>query len=228
VTAAIAVAAGAVAQAVSGFGFSLVCAPFLIATLGRTQGVRLNLLLSVVLNVALLLGDRRARWPVVVTLLVPAAIATPLFAWAFDGVSGRALAIAAGGLTIASAVALGAGLRLRHAGGRIGALVTGVVSAFMNTLAGIGGPPVAMFAVNAEWPEVWVRPTLQAYFLGLNLVALATLGLPKAAVSPWIGLAFGWALGRVALARLPQRATRPAILAVAALGGLLAITRAHG
>jgi hypothetical protein len=94
-------------------------------------------------------------------------------------------------------------------------------------VAGIGGPPVAMFAVNAEWPAVRMRPTLQAYFLGLNVVALAALGLPHATGAPWIGLVVGWALGRVALARLPDRASRPLILAIAALGGVLAILRAR-
>lgn len=225
--AAVAVAAGAVAQAISGYGFSLVCAPFLIAALGRAQGVRLNLLLSVFLNVALLLGNARAKWRVVVLLLVPAAIATPLFAHVFRDVNGRRLAMAAGALTILCALALATGARLRSARGTAGAVAAAVVSAGMNTLAGIGGPPIAMYAVNADVPPEAMRPTLQAYFLGLNLIALATLGLPRQSFLPWIGLAVGWLLGRIALARLPERAARPAILAVAVIGGVVAIARAR-
>lgn len=225
--AAIAVAAGAVAQAVSGFGFSLVCAPFLIAALGRAQGVRLNLVLSVALNIGLLAGDARAKWRVVAVLIIPAAITTPLFAHVFRDHNGPRLAVAAGALTIVSALVLATGARLRHARGWAGAIVAGVVSAGMNALAGVGGPPVAMYVVNAEVEPSAIRPTLQAYFLALNLVGVASLGLPRVSVLPWIGLVAGWLLGRLALARLPDRATRPAILVVAVVGGALAIARAR-
>jgi uncharacterized membrane protein YfcA len=228
IPAAIAVAAGAVAQAVTGLGFSLVSAPFLVAALGRAEGVRLNLLLSAALNLVMLAGERRqARWSAAMLLLVPAAIATPFFAWAFDRIDGRTLAIAAGLLTVASAGALAAGVRIRRAGGRAGAAVTGVVSAAMNVLAGIGGPPIAMFAVNAEWPSASVRPTLQAYFLGLNTIGIAVLGLPSLSFLPWTALLLGWLVGRVVVRRLPEGVARPLTLALAAVGGIVALARAR-
>ncbi len=225
---AIAVTAGAVAQAVTGLGFSLVSAPFLVAALGRAEGVRLNLLLSAVLNLVLLAGERRdTRWRVALLLLVPAAVATPVFAWVFDRIDGRVLAMAAGALTVLSAFALAAGFRLRRAAGGVGAAAAGTVSGAMNVLAGIGGPPIAMYAVNAEWPAANVRPTLQAYFLGLNTVGLVVLGLPRMSALPWFGLVVGWLLGRIAVRRLPEGVARPAILLLAAVGGLVAIARAR-
>jgi uncharacterized membrane protein YfcA len=223
-----AVAAGAVAQAMTGLGFSLVSAPFLVAALGRSEGVRLNLLLSASLNLVLLAGERReTNWSSVLLLLVPAAIVTPGFAWAFDRLDGRALAIAAGIITILAAAAQGSGFRVRRAGGRAGALVAGVISAAMNILAGIGGPPVAMYSVNADWPITTIRPTMQAYFLGLTAVGLVVLGLPAFSLVPWIGLVVGWLLGRIAVRRLPDNVARPAILVIAAIGGLVAIARAR-
>jgi uncharacterized membrane protein YfcA len=228
IPAAFAVAAGAVAQAATGLGFSLVSAPFLIAALGRSEGVRLNLLLSAALNLVLLAGERRhTRWSGVLLLLVPAAVATPLFAWTFDRVDGRILAMAAGALAIASAGALAAGLRLQRASGRAGAVVAGVVSAAMNVLAGIGGPPIAMYTVNAEWPAATVRPSLQAFFLGLNAVGLVVLGLPAFSILPWAGLVGGWLIGRAVVRRLPESVARPAILVLAAVGGIVAIVRAR-
>jgi uncharacterized protein len=228
IAAAIAVAAGAIAQAVTGLGFSLVSAPFLIATLGRAEGVRLNLVLSGALNLVLLAGERRqVRWRAAFIVLMPAALATPLLAWTFNRVDGRTLAIVAGVLTVVSAAALSVGVRVRSAGGRLGAAITGVISAGMNVLAGIGGPPVAMYAVNAEWSPDEVRPTLQAYFLGLNAVGIVALGLPHVSLLPWVGLAVGWLAGLVVVRRLPLSIVRPAILLVAAAGGIVAILRAR-
>jgi uncharacterized protein len=228
IPASIAIAAGAVAQAVTGLGFSLVSAPFLVAALGRSEGVRLNLLLSGTLNLVLLAGERRqTRWNAVALLLIPAAVATPVFAFAFDRLDGRVLAMAAGLLTIVSAAALATGVRMRRAGGRGGALAAGLVSSAMNVLAGIGGPPIAMYTVNADWPAGTVRPTLQAYFLGLNAVGLAVLGLPAFAIVPWIGLVGGWLVGLVVVRRLPDSVARPAILVLAAVGGIVAIVRAR-
>jgi len=228
ITAAFAVAAGAVAQAVTGLGFSLVSAPFLVASLGRAEGVRLNLLLSAVLNLVLLAGERRhARWSLVWVLLVPAAIVTPAWAWLFHRIDGRALAIAAGVVTIAGAGALAAGARVPRAGGRAGAAAAGTVSAALNVLAGIGGPPIAMYAVNADWPSTSVRPTLQAYFLGLNAIGIAVLGLPHLSGWPWVGLLAGWIAGLVVARRVPDTAARRLVLLVAAAGGVAAIVRAR-
>ena len=227
-TAAIAVAAGAIAQAVTGLGFALVAGPLLIATLGRAEGVRLTVLLGVALNLMLLAGEhRRANWRIAALLLIPAAVTTPLFNAAFSHVDGRSLAVVAGVLTIVSAAVLASGMRWHRAAGRTGAAVAGTISAAMTVLAGIGGPPIAMFAVNADWPAEAVRPTLQVYFLGLNLVALVVLGLPDLTVAPWLGLVVGWVFGVIAVRRLPAGVARPAILVLAAVGGLVALLRAE-
>ena len=225
---AVAVAAGAVAQAITGLGFALVAGPFLIATLGRTEGVRLTVLLGVALNIVLLVGERHhARWSTAALLLVPAAVATPFFDWAFSGVDAESLAVAAGLLTIVSVVVLASGVRSTRLAGRVGAAVAGVISAAMTVLAGIGGPPIAMFALNADWPVSAMRPTLQVYFLGLNIVAVAVLGLPHLSLAPWLGLIGGSVVGWVAARRLPDSVARPAILVLAAVGGLTAVLRAR-
>jgi hypothetical protein len=97
----------------------------------------------------------------------------------------------------------------------------------MNVLAGIGGPPVAMYAVNAEWPVDAVRPTLQAFFLGLNAVAIPFVGLPSLSPLPWVALGVGWVAGLLLVRRLPATVVRPAILLIAGVGGVIAILRAR-
>ena len=224
-----AVAAGAAAQALTGIGFALVCAPFLVATSGSREGVREAILLSSLLNAALLCREARlVRLRPAVLLWVPAALTTPLVAWAVRRAPADHLAVAAGVLTLVAAAAVGAGVRVRRAAGPAGAVGAGVLSGAMNVVAGIGGPAAALYAVNAGWPPASARSTLQAYFLALNAVALASLGLPDVTVAQAAGLVAGWVAGTLAARRVPDRAAVAATLALAVLGGGVAIGRGLG
>ncbi|HVE74489.1 MAG TPA: TSUP family transporter [Mycobacteriales bacterium] len=228
---ALSVAAGALAQAVSGIGFVLVCGPALVAILGAADGVRLGVLLSLGVNIVVLL---RARQHVVlrdtVLLLLPAAIATPLLVRVVRDSPPRLAEALAGATALLGALALAAGLRWRAAAGRVGAVGAGVVSAAMNVLGAIGGPAAALYAANAGWPASSLRSTLQAYFLGLNLVALASLGLPD--VEPQVigacaaGVALGLVAGVPLGARVSETLARRTTLTLAGLGGLLVLVGA--
>jgi uncharacterized membrane protein YfcA len=228
----IAVALGAVAQGVTGLGFSLVCAPVLIAVLGPREGVRTALVLSTILNVALL---ARAHRDVLVregaVLLVPAVAATPFLAWASRRIDGRVLTIVAGVLTVLSAGALLTGLRWSRGAGTGAGLAAGVVSAAMNVVGSIGGPALALYSVNAGWPPARARSTLQLIFLTSNVVAMASLGLPVARdATRWAvllaALTAGWILGLRLHRIVAEGAARTATLGVAGLGGLVAVVRA--
>ncbi len=227
--ASLAVGLGAAAQAVTGFGFALVCGPFLVVALGPADGVRLTILLSCALNVLVLL--REVRGVLIrdgALLLAPAAAVTPLAVWLTARADQRLLTVAAGVLTLLSTVALARGLRLRRLQGMMGAAIAGTVSAVMNAIGGLSGPAVALYAVNAEWPPISTRPTLQAYGLGLNIVALAVLGLPSLSMAAplVIGLGVGGTVGILLAERLPQAGVQRITLLLAACGGLLAV--AHG
>jgi uncharacterized membrane protein YfcA len=218
----LAVAGGAIAQAITGLGFSLVSAPFLVALEGPRDGVRLNLVLSVLVNVALLLPQRaHVRRRDTVRLLVPAAIATPIAAWVTRDADTDALFIVAGALTFASVVALAAGVRVR----RSSATVAGALSGVMNTVAGIGGPVVAIHALNENWPGHERRATFQLYFLALNLVGILVLGPKWPSPVLLAGLVGGWLLGRRIAPLVSEENARTATLVVAAAGSLVAVAR---
>lgn len=218
------------AQGITGIGFSLVCAPILIAVLGPREGVRTALVLSTLLNVALLARTHRH---VLVRdgslLLVPAMATTPLLAWGSRRVDGRLLTLIAGGLTVASAAALLTGLRWHRGRSPVAAVAAGVVGAAMNVVGSIGGPALALYTVNAGWPAVRARPTLQVIFLLSNVVAMLSLGLPDFD-GTWaallVALAAGWLMGLALARHVPEHAARFATLGVAAAGGLVAIVRA--
>jgi uncharacterized protein len=221
--AAIAVAAGAVAQSVSGIGFALVGGPLLFTVFGAREGVRVAVVLSMLVNVGVLAREHRAvMWRRVLPVLVTALAVTPLLAYLLADAHPRALRALAGSAIVVGAALVGAGRATDT--GLSGGVVAGLVSATMNVLASAGGPAVAVYAAGARWDPLRLRATLQAYFLVLNVVTLATLGTPHWSATQAIVLVGcllagtvlgGWLAGRVSV----QRA-RTVTLAMAAAGGL--------
>ncbi len=200
----VAAAAGAVTQAVTGFGFSLVCAPVLVLAAGPAQGVRLANTLALVVNVVLLAREHRATHVGdALRLLIPAAFVAPFAAYVVHRTDTAVLSVAAGAVTLVSAALLAAGARGERLRGPAGEIVAGGVSA--------------------------TGPTLQLYFLGLNIISIAALGLPHqqgAAVGALVvALAAGLLVGRWTAARLDAVAVRRLALTVAAVGGIAAVGR---
>ncbi len=218
---------GSFSQSVTGFGFGLTAAPFLVAAYGAPEGVQISIVLSVALNVVLLATgwrglDRRAA----AGLLVPAAVATVVLGPIVRGRNTDDLTVVAGVLCLLGVAMVARRWAPRRLVGRTGTLVTGVVSGSMNVVAGISGPPVVLFGATAGWSPATSRPTLQAFFLGLNVVALATLGLPShLPVGVCVAMAVGLLLGQPLVRRLHADHVRTAVLLIAAAGSLLAIGR---
>ena len=225
--AAAAVLFGSIAQAVTGFGFSLVSAPFLVAAYDAPTGVQINLVTSTVLNLVLLVAhrdhlDRAAAG----RLLVPAVVATVVAGLLVRGSDTSALTVLAGLLCLAGVVAVARGRALHRLTGRPGTAVVGLLSGAMNVVSGIGGPPVVVFGVTAGWSPEVARATLQAFFLGINVVAIATLGLPDRLPGLVLaGMAGGLVIGQVVARRLQAAHVRTAVLITAAAGSVLAVVR---
>ena len=225
--AALAVAAGVAAQAVTGFGFSLVSAPFLIAAYRAPAGVQLNLVLSAAVNVAVLTREhRRADGRAATLLLGPAVVAILPAAWIVRRVPRGPLTVVAGAVCLAAVAALATGRRFRRGSGAGGTIAAGLVSGAMNVVAGISGPPVVLFALNAAWPPDRLRPTMQLFFLGLNVVTLASLGLPRHLPPALLaGFAGGLLTARLLGHRPSPEAVRRGTLLLAAAGSAVAIAR---
>lgn len=228
--AATATAAGAAAQAVTGYGFSLVAAPVFVLLVGPLQAVRLTNVFALLVNLLLLAREHRGlRAGRTARLLIPAVIVTPPTAWAVHRSDPAVLSIVVGLVVLACALALVFGGRDPRFSGRKSLFAAGATSAAMNTTSGVGGPAVAMYAINADWSVEHTRPTLALFFVGLNVLSLSALGLPK--VTALVGTALavatfgGFVAGMSLLRRLSPASVARSVLLLAVAGGLAAILR---
>lgn len=228
------VAAAAFAQAITGIGFGLVCAPAFVAVLGPVEGVSATALLAAIVNVAVVATSARdVDVRSTLLLLAPALVATPLAAAALRSIDERVATAAAGVLVIAGVgllvtrPAVAAGARPPGAlAGTPGAITAGAVSGAMNAAAGVGGPAAALFGLGAGWSPRRLRATLQAYLLGVNVITVAALGVVSLRLGWPLALAVGTVAGLAVAKRMREEAARAAVLGVALAGGVVLLARA--
>ena len=228
--AALVVGAGSVLQGSVGFGLGLVSVPLLILIEPRLipgpmlfNGIALTLLLSHRERRSIDFGG--VGWA-----LVGRFPGTALGAAALLVVPRHELDLAFAILVLlAVAVTL---LPIRIPPHRPGLIGAGALSGFMATTVAIGGPPIALLLQHAAGPRL--RGTLSGFFLVgatvslLTLVAIGRFGLTELALAlvPLPGIIIGFLIsGRIAK-RLDQRYTRQAVLAVAAVTGVVALVKA--
>jgi uncharacterized protein len=217
---AVAVACGALVQGLSGLGFALVSAPVVTQLVGGPSGVGLVNALSIVQNGWLIARTdgaiawrelRRMLPGLVVGVLLGGALLRLADPRLFD------LIVAASALgSVAWLLAAG-----RYRGPLAGAL-SAVWGATVNTVAGVGGPPLAAYLVTRGLHVSSYIRTLQVLFAGLGLVSLPLLGVAVPslpAVAVWVvaliaGSASGEAIRRQVAEPTAQRIAKVAIIVV--------------
>lgn len=215
------VVAGGLSQAITGLGFALVAAPGLVALLGPTRGVGVVVLLATVASAIPLV----TQWRDVLvregaSLLVPTLLATPVVGLLVAGADTRAVTAASGAAVLVGVALLWRGLRWRRLHSAAGAIAAGVLSATLNVVGGVGGPPVALYAANAGWPPQQIRATLQAFFVVQGVVTVAVVGFYWPDLGLVVSLVVGTIVGTRLAPRIAPTTARRAVLVVAALGGL--------
>ncbi|MGC0272566.1 TSUP family transporter [Pseudactinotalea sp. Z1739] len=231
----LAVFIGALAQRATGLGFAMISAPVLVLLLGAFDGVLLvNLCgavaaLLIITRVWHLIDWRQFRLLTVPALLavVPGTIISVLF-------TGPGLQIIVGVILI---VALTASLIVRRSFRPVAitpsALLSGAVSGFTNTTAGVGGPALSVHAVLTRWDHRAFAATIQPYFVVSGMVAFiakvaaAPEGLPAYAWWLWLmivgAILTGLAAGEWVSTRISARAARIAVILLAYGGGVVAV-----
>ncbi|MFJ9540890.1 TSUP family transporter [Streptomyces sp. NPDC101225] len=219
---------GSCVQWLTGMGFALVAVPALMLLLGPAGAVVLaNCVSGVICVVGLAGGLRRVRPGAMVPLCLAAACTVPAGAWLTRRLPQPVLLLVMGGLVTVAVLLVLRGARVPALRGTKGALAAGAAGGFMNSAAGVGGPPISLYAVNAGWTVREFVPNAQFYGVVVNAFSLAANGLPQLTVARWgwvaAATAVGAVTGRALAERIPERRARLLVLALALTGGVTAL-----
>ena len=226
-----AVLAGAITMRVTGMGFSLVAAPFLVLALGPREGVLVANVcgtVSALLNLTQLYRQvdwRRVAW------LIPAGLAGVwLGGLVVHRLSAALLAVVVSVLVLIGLLLTVLGRRAVLSPSPVVAGAAGLAAGFMTATAAVGGPALVIYALATRWQQARFAATAQLYFAVLGGAAVVQLGGPPAIPLPgWLALAAALALGLVAgsvLARhLNAQQAMRLVVGVATLGALLSLVQ---
>ncbi|MGX1739535.1 sulfite exporter TauE/SafE family protein [Corynebacterium flavescens] len=228
---------GSCLQRVSGMGLGLVGGPLATLLLGPVEGI---MVVNVLAFVNAILTTYTARqdvdWkkfsliaPVMVLGSVPAALLITKIDTA------TLLIIVGGALLIALGVVSFGRKFVPPLNGKGPAISAGIIGGFTNTLAGVAGPVVTVYAQAAKWPQHVYAATLQPIFMvgGLvSVVAKLSVGAGGFEHVTWLiwpagilGMFIGLFLGSKIAHRVPREKARILSLSVAGLGALSALIR---
>ncbi|MFD4879741.1 TSUP family transporter [Streptomyces sp. NPDC058420] len=219
---------GASVQWLTGMGFALVAVPALILLLGPAQGVVLaNCVGGAISVVGLAGGWRQVRLRAMVPLCVAAVCTVPAGAWTTRQLPPPVLLLVMGTLVTAAVLLVMRGARVAALRGPEGAVAAGAAGGFMNAAAGVGGPPISLYAVNAGWTVREFVPNAQFYGVVVNAFSVAANGVPSLSAPRWVAvvaaMAVGGVIGRGLAGRIPEHRARALVLTLALAGGVTAM-----
>ncbi|WP_344596078.1 sulfite exporter TauE/SafE family protein [Streptomyces violaceusniger] len=224
---------GACVQWLTGMGFALVAVPALVLLLGPAQGVALaNCAAGAISAVGLVGRWRRVRLTAMVPLVVASACAVPAGTWVAAQLPHPVLPIAMGLLVTLAVLLVMRGLRVSALTSTKGAVAAGATGGFMNASAGLGGPPLSLYAMNAGWTVHEFVPNAQFYGIVVNAFSIAANGVPRLGSTGWttavVAMAVGAVTGKVLAERVPESRARQLVLLLALAGGLSTLAKGLG
>ncbi|MFI8233668.1 TSUP family transporter [Streptomyces sp. NPDC085900] len=219
---------GSSVQWLTGMGFALVAVPALVLLLGPVDGVVLaNCAAGAISVVGLAGGWRRVRPAAMVPLCLAAACTVPAGAWVTRRLPEPGLLLVMGALVTVAVLLVMRGARVAALRGTKGAVAAGAVGGFMNSAAGVGGPPISLYALNAGWTVREFVPNAQFYGVVVNAFSVAANGAPRLGGAQWTAVACAMAagalVGRSLAQRIPEKRARLLVLTLALTGGVTAV-----
>jgi uncharacterized membrane protein YfcA len=231
-----AVVMGAGMQRVTGMGFALVAAPFLVLLLGPVEGVVLVNVCGAVTAGAIIFRVRRdIDWKRYMALAASALLGIVPAAFLVRYLPPSVLEISIG---VTLAVGLTVLLVMKSAvlpQRRRYLFTAGALSGLMNTAAGVGGPAVSIYSMATRWQHKSFAATMQPYFFTIGAFSLvskavtAPASFPVLPLTMWLAVAaaclIGLVLGDLASKRVSTRAAQILLIVLAYLGAAATIVR---
>jgi len=223
-----AVVVGALAQRLTGIGFSLIVAPALTLAIGPSAGVDLTNLLTLLVAFAVLATSACRVDLSRCLLLVPAGLMGVLPGSILAGLlPARPLQVAVGAVAGLGLLAVVAAPHLRVRPSRAVTICAGAGSGLTTALAGAGGPALTVYAVATHWPQQEFIATGQLNYAIQAAVALAIKGVPSFPAAWFPGAATSILAGQAAGAYLASRISgdrsRQATIVLAGLAALATV-----
>ncbi|MEJ6548740.1 sulfite exporter TauE/SafE family protein [Corynebacterium sp. USCH3] len=228
---------GSCMQRVSGMGVGLIGGPVLSIAIGPVEGIMvINALAAINAAMSTVTVRRDIDWgkfALIGSVMVLGAVPGT---WLIHVMPPAVLQIVVGALLL---VALGVttfGKRfIPTVSGRLPAATAGVLGGFSNTLAGVAGPVITVYAQASRWDQRTFAATLQPLFIVSGVVSFAIKYLTGAgdiSSEPWgiwpvavVAMVIGIALGMVFSRRIDRERARKLAVAMASLGGVTVLVR---
>jgi uncharacterized membrane protein YfcA len=230
ILAGIAAFVAAVIQRVTGLGFVLVLVGPIVLLYGPVEGITIAVLLALVASlVAIPLVWKRIDWRRTWWLVWPGLLAAPFGVLLVRLLPEAALLLVIAAMAYFALVAGHLPVLSASLSGRPGAIVAGSAAGFMNAASGLGGPPLAAYAVGDRWAQVRFAASAQVIFVALDVASIALRGLP---LTPWedvgalvLATVAGIAIGSILARNIPPRIARIAMLVIAWAGATVVLIR---
>ena len=219
-------AVAAAAQAISGFGFSLIAVPLIALIAGPKAAVVGTAIIGLLLTWGIMLRERgNVRWATVAVVALAAFAGMPVGLYVLSTIGDRGLLLVIGLAVLLIAIALWRGLSVPA--GRGTEVAAGALSGALATSTGTNGPPLVIAFHSADMSPGEFRGTLSAAFAAQGLVALAgfwltghlTMDAGRVAVAALPGLVLGWLIGERLFARTRADRFRNVVLLMLAASG---------
>lgn len=228
---------GSFLQRVSGMGLGLVAGPILSLMLGPVEGILVVNVLALINAILTTYSVREfVDWKKFATIASVMIIGAIPGAMLIKVISGSLLMFIVGALLLmALAVVTFGQNRIPKVDGTGPAVASGIVGGFMNTLAGIAGPAITVYAQASRWDQRAYAATLQPIFIvsaAVSILVKMVGGVGDlGTISPWV-----WIFGVIAMiggiwfgARIGDRVAKPQArklaLFLATAGGVSALVR---
>lgn len=215
----------------------MIAGPVLSVAIGPVEGIMvvnaLALANAVLTTVSVWREINWRKYAMIASVLVVGAVPGAVLVQA---ASAAVLQIMVGGLLLVALMVTTFGInRVPVKSGKVPAMVAGVAGGFMNTVAGLAGPALTVYAQASRWEQGEYRATLQPIFATAAILSIGTkltLGAgtlsgtdPGIWVAGLIGMVIGLSFGICLSGKISRTMARNLALLLAAAGGVVVLLR---